>query len=452
MTTVPRIQDRLEPDIILGAAVGILLLAPDKWIRRRVESIAFVDANSLQRRVSIDFEPPTAELTGVEGLPIMPLALLEKRVLVNFDARDGDGSPVPVLTRSENSYVAWCILARAAEYEVQEHLGPDAELDPDIINDLRAIVFLDKDDALAALDDFESDAADSDQRGILAESDFFINLASDLAIQFLLLVPTSGRAAERGIIKFSYAQPLERRRGKALARLAGKMGWRPAAFDFAVAGVGQGESYHIEFTVPTGLRASASELVVFLPATHEIPSGEELEDPENRFSRPGVSAGNRVHAYTSRRPARADAIFSVWLQPEKTGLLRASVATAFLTTLVLAFFLIDSRLESMSGDSATAILLVVPGLIAAFIVRPGEHRLVSDLVLGVRAQVVLAGLSAYGAALAIVARFEASELRKWWLLLAAIAGMCLISLCVSYVGLKPRGLAEDAYPNEEERG
>lgn len=78
------------------------------WVRRRVENVEFIDDISVTRRVSIDFAVPKQldELSSPVDehlLPCVPLTFLRKgRVLKNFDLRNAEGNPVPMLTKLEN--------------------------------------------------------------------------------------------------------------------------------------------------------------------------------------------------------------------------------------------------------------------------------------------------------------------------------------------------------------
>jgi len=81
------------------------------WIHRRVESIDFLDEYRIHRRLSVDFTVPDMpvihEMASATGGPlVLPFALLSKRYLRNFDARDEAGRPIPVLTSEQNHVVA----------------------------------------------------------------------------------------------------------------------------------------------------------------------------------------------------------------------------------------------------------------------------------------------------------------------------------------------------------
>lgn len=422
----PQLEDDSEPDLLLGGAMFLLSLAPSEWIRRRVESVSFLDAWSMRRKVSVDFETPADELIGYEPLEVIPLALIEKGVLVSFDLRDEQGASLPVLTRSENSFVAWSTLVRAAQWEVVEQLGADISLSNRIVDQLRPVAAADPDEALKALEDLlHEEGNDIQQRSILKDSSYFINLAYDLATRFLLLTPLEPHATSRRIVKFSYAQELEPRPGKRWLRFVGKMGWRPTQFDFSVPAIGEAASYHFEFAAPPGLSIAEAELLV-------------LDPEEGESKQPAVIAGTRAHAYISGELPQTDGVVSLWLWPTRAGMLRVSALTSLLITGVLVFFLLGERLEKVTGDAIAALLLAIPGLIAAYVVRPGEHGMVTDLLVGVRGQIALAGATAYGAAVIVIGEVSGSVLTPLWWILTIIAGVCSLSLGVAYLGFQPK--------------
>src|SRR4051812_45189794 len=76
----------------VAASTIPLLLYPRRWVHRRVETLDFVDITRLRRRMSIDFTVPNRSgipvvLRTGQSIAFVPIALLSKRVLRNFDVR-----------------------------------------------------------------------------------------------------------------------------------------------------------------------------------------------------------------------------------------------------------------------------------------------------------------------------------------------------------------------------
>lgn len=421
---IPPISSAQDPDLTLGGAIFLMQFNPEEWIHRRVESIGLLDLFSFRRRISVDFEIPREDLTGYPGLGIVPLALLEKQLLIHFDLLDDEGKALPLLTKEQNAFVAWSALARIALFEIEEATGSPSSLSRSLLNDLQAIVLSERTAGEQLVHTLPSRHSHSREGAILGSSDFFLDLAFDLARHYLLITLVRAEEAERRIFKFAYAQEMEARAGKTWSRFLARMGWGATQLDFQLPAVGQGSSYHVELAPPSGLGVADAALDVIDPAAADY----EVAVDE---------AGHRIHGYVARASASATGILSVWLWPVKAGLVRTGLVTSIVTSLALGFLLITDAVVRLSGDISAALLLTIPGLIAAFIVRPGEHSAVSTLLLGIRLQIAFAGFIAYAAALTALGGFSDLALGWIWLVLYLLASLITVSLAVAYIGISP---------------
>ncbi|HEX2149418.1 MAG TPA: hypothetical protein VHI31_04500, partial [Actinomycetota bacterium] len=252
-------SNHYRPDLELGSYLYEIWLAGNSWVKRRVETVDFLGAGSLRRRVSVDFQiPESGFMFGVSPRPI-PLALLEKRPLIDFDITDEAGGVLPVCTRAENCFAAWSMLAAVASVEM-EYLEVDEPLRDieDLWKDLRAIAFGEPAAAFAVLSSFET--APDPVRSGLAVSSYFDSVARTLAELFMLLVPVRGTPGDRRVIKFKYIEVLNRL-GSGWERFTETMGWKPARFEFSAPAVGECESYHFELAAPADLQVARSVLV-----------------------------------------------------------------------------------------------------------------------------------------------------------------------------------------------
>jgi hypothetical protein len=120
----------------IAAKIGRLMSEPREWVERRVEGITFVDDTTMRRYTSVhlvvpDFaERAPADLPDV-SLTHVPLALIEKGLLVNLDVLDEGGRSLPVLTKRQNGRIAAEILIQRARLLVRqkrnEELAPALE-------------------------------------------------------------------------------------------------------------------------------------------------------------------------------------------------------------------------------------------------------------------------------------------------------------------------------------
>jgi len=114
------------------------------WIHRRVESIGLSDAKAERRRVSIDFTLPescVAISTGSGGVSLhfVPIAMLRKGPLTDFNLRDESGNALPLLTKRRNGTLAASVLKLFAEERLAAAKGAPTALPPEIAQDIEEI-------------------------------------------------------------------------------------------------------------------------------------------------------------------------------------------------------------------------------------------------------------------------------------------------------------------------
>lgn len=242
----------------------------DRWVKRRVEQVRFVSTSSFGRRHSVDFRMQE-EIFGVppvswdgKRVHFVPLVLLHKQALSNFDLRDESGTALPMASRRKNAGIGTATLAAWAQtlihqrlvqqiQHTREHGGNKKKNLPPIARSSELIgpqsirlpveveglfwrlcyrsyfdsdlVPTDRESAKDALREvlvapYESDrvldwrwreedglwtAASGDPwLPVLNRFDLFRQLASDLARLFILYVPIELEKGRRRIVKFSY--------------------------------------------------------------------------------------------------------------------------------------------------------------------------------------------------------------------------------------------------------
>jgi hypothetical protein len=380
-----------------------LLADPARWTHRRVEHLVFVDDQSVRRAVSVDFEVP-AELAGVP----VPLALLRKRPLVDFDLRDEGGRALPMLTRRQNGRIASEVLRAAAEAVTGEALGDD------LVADLLRVSTAAPEEADAVLEGLRTGARGTEGAALLADPGFE-TLAFELARSFLLLVEIPPQAGRR-VLKFAYAEPFGWR-----TALPERMSWRPAGIEIEVPAVARAGSYHFEIEAPEGLEIAWAGLLAFGGGgafeEHVVEEEEGLR---------------RVHLYLADVPYGADGVAGVWLRTPRRGFLRQAWLSGLATTLsLLLLTLLSPRLPGGTASGTTAILLAAPGFLSLFAARPGEHGMLSRLLLGVRAVLLAQAAVAYLGAFALAALPGGGEQQLWLRGLLAASALLSISLTAS---------------------
>ena len=202
-----------DPDLVdAGAACAELIANPKSWINRRVETVEMLTQEETRRRVSIDFTlspQQRARLTTRHGLTV-PISVLSKRPLRNFDLRDEDQGARPILGRADNRALALTALLSAS----LDALGdpPQDERVESLTADLRRIVVDDGPLALDALEAFVDAAQDGDAlRAAVWNDGACRSMLRTLATDYVLFAALPLNGPDRRVIKYSYGEdfPLE---------------------------------------------------------------------------------------------------------------------------------------------------------------------------------------------------------------------------------------------------
>lgn len=428
----------------IASDVARLLADEPRWIHRRVETFTFNDDSSVRRQTSVDFtipsfiDPKRHHRDG--GLVFLPLSLIEKRVLVNFDLRDETDTSVSMVPRSQNARVATQVLIQQAE-EALRARGRSAELLDANVESLRVlsgerephdVSGAEEADAVAQAQEIISDEV---ARGFIQE----------LSGSFVLLAALAAKPGDRRIVKFAYDAdfvPLRvtgidgeatsrvflswlRARGEALLEVVGLRSFRTG---FPLTAITDGQSYHVELVFPDELIADA-EMV-------------EYDDDEMIASRDHRRGAGRLHLYGGDGSADVDWAALV----VQFGLRAGVVAPVFLLSAVTTATLVVGLVAHSwwhiptAGDAAGALVVALPTFFAP-VVAPGGHRLVRRMFKGLRGFVFLTALVSFVAAATLVlgipdtSRVDTTDV---WTVLAVISG--LISLTVAVVLVRaPRG-------------
>lgn len=149
----------------------------------------------------------------------------------------------------------------------------------------------------------------------------------------------------------------------------------------------------------------------------------------------------RAHLYAGEVGTEFQAKAVIYLRRQRDAFLRSAFLTALLVCVLLAIGL--SRLDDLlgtahagQGQTAAALLLITPTLLAAYIVRPGEHRLATKILGGVRMLVVGAALCAIVAVGVLAAGYSSCTSRVIWSIDLGLA--CAIALGLLASLLLPR--------------
>lgn len=392
-----------------GGQMFALLLSFPEWVHRRVESISFEDDVSVIRRVSVDLELPLpsrrrSQQQAIAQEIVVPLALLRKEPLVNFDLRDENSASLPMLTSTENRRLAWSTIGSIAEVVAR---GAGVSLTDAIRRELWTITGAATTQAKAALHRLENPAgADAPLRGTLMSDSYLRTLAHMFAGNFLLCVLLEFKKRTRRIIKYSYAEPVPWRSTE--MSFAQGMGWQPVEFGFPVPSIGRGASYHFEIEAPEGLQVRSGTL--------------SAETSEGTVVRQGASEGRRLHMYLAGAKQTARGRATVQLRPVERGLLRNSLLMSGICALIMGLaWCLLSRIEARGFQTPAALLLAIPGLIAVLVARPQEPALTTELLRGVRGAVASSAVWVFVGASLLAVEVVGTVLRTIWTVLLVLS-------------------------------
>ena len=430
-----------------------LLTNPKAWMVRRVEGFRLLDDRTVERRTSLDFQLPASVLG--EDLPgalrVLPLATLSKRKLSAFDLRDEDGRTLPVLDTRDNGTVATTalhalaetVLGRPAHGVTQILLENIARAPRSAAESHRAGMRRTADAAFVQMQvrlwRAVADAGNGWAPELRAYVVFWLGLTAEwraleatptaqqlmdeLAGEFILLTPVAGPVLSRRVLKMSYEETFEDVSGHSPWRwLAVRLGLSSAVIGFVAPGTGRCRSYHAELSAPED-----AELLSLY-----VDDGAYRWDYEPAS---GSEPRGRHHVQVSDGNVQEAGQVIAHLRARRPGLLRSALLTCGLAFALLLGGRLSLARISGEVEATAAILLLVPGVLAAYILRPGEHALVTSLLSGVRAIVLAVASSAVAAAALLVARVNAEALEFVWTSLTAFVG--ILSCVVVLSNLRP---------------
>lgn len=361
--------------------------------------------------MSVDFTIPRGHRLPLK-LPtgqvrvFVPLGFLTKRVLKNFDLRSEDGSTLPLLTQEQNSAVGQAMLLLAA----RAILG--SGIDTHVVRDIENLVGGSTEVADAAFANFAGamGPGSHEQRERLWQNSIFHTLATDLTHQFVLYVPLDARPGDRRVVKYQYDEEFGRRG----LRVSERLGISPVPFNFVAPSLGAAESYHAEVPAPD------EDLIIATATLSELAPTFPVLDQEVRV--------HRTHLHRAGMPRGAIGWIEVEFRLRRAGFVLAALILAAGTTGLLAAGWFLHHYDIASAPSiAAALLVALPGIYAAYLARPGEHRIVKMLVSGIRFLIVVLGAASFASAAALAIRVS-GDARAWIWGLSAIASALVTAL------------------------
>ena len=384
-----------------GRRLLLILLQSSSWVARRTEHVSFRDDRSVVGRVRVEFNVPEQApvFRGDDDLEysLVPLSVMRRKTLVNFELRDEDGRTVIQPSLRQNQAITESLLLACAD-AVSPQAGNGkyaaAPSQSEIAGFVHQVVSGDQGQLAAAYESLDRRTADPAVLG-LVQHYLFKAILDRLADNFVLWVMIPAGAPRRRVLTFSCDEPLHLRYRESGFRenkytLGKSLGfWRPIVWcsalgltttriEFPVPAAENSASFHFEIDAPKGVQIAEASLLAGRPMQAD-PSLDHI-----RGCYPTVALHVIEVPNGSLSRAHID------LQVVNRGWLMASMLSSWAVfALLLAFATHDSVLKK-TGDLPTVVLVALASGIVGLIAQPDVHGLAGHLLKWVRTLVTAA--------------------------------------------------------------
>lgn len=425
------------------------MLTDTSWILRRVETVELLDHYQFERCVSLTVDLQElrrrARSSGLmwSKSAAIPLFTIVKSLLVDLDVRNASGESIALATSAQDSFCAQAVLLAVLE---KNGINPD-RLTTQVLEAIYSVVRKMPNDELrleSSLIDTDrptrdyllslgphlfSSNKDRDTWTSLFQVEAFGELLSDFAQQSMAVtsIPLTGNTT---VVKYRHVE-LETSADEVTTAEA----WGLSGFGYSVGAraIGTSQREHVRVVAPPGMTISSVLLMNTTPLTPY--SGQAVGfAPETYASRVTTE---RAIVYTRRMPPGSYRVVAT-LRPRISSFLAPALFSVGLSAILLGAAAWLQMFNSWYFDRApdeiglfggpdlealTTTFLLAPTLLSLFIVRPGEHSLVSRLLVRPRVLVLLTAFALVICAMSVA--LGARELLLG-LILALSAAFCLL--------------------------
>lgn len=458
-----QVDTRISPNFTeIGRRSSYFFLTDSShYLKRHVETLQIKSASHGRRRLTIDVQLPVDRKLGQPRdngdsvhefwIPVTFLAKYPSRS--NVDVRDDRGRVTPLLTRNESNEISLAaVLAGTEELLGQAPSSFLRALLTELVmyDGMRSEVPL-----LIIKQALKLEGAKLDEENGRA----FIEALRTLTGNYSMWVRFRGRPGERRIVKLHYdielswqgvlrQRPTTRRYvvfdresetehdlnlkelgdknpysplRRVMARIASSTGLGAVNVGIESPYIVGSDSYHLQVESPPGVETRDIDLL----ATVEEEAGT------NKWSR-----DHGAHLYVSRTRLVQDSagLALLTLRIGRRGFMTLAWLSAVLSATLLWLFDLTARKRFESPEATAAVLLFGPALLAALVVRPGEHPVATKLFSGIRLLIALNGILVVAAAAAVAGvRPEGWSAEHTWFIIAIAATVSVAVVSLSWV-------------------
>lgn len=382
---------------IVGETILDLMLAGERWVHRRVETLTLVNTEVVRRGLSVDFTLPKKLYTPLrtsdkQDLYIIPFTMLPRTLeAMRFDVRDQHGLSMPMFLKEHSSRLtAAALLALASRVLRDKGMKPADVLRGALGNVLSTIPFTkyyrEAQELAESILFPESEAwrvsrADIKAREILSNDSDFPDFLALVTGSSLVSIPYVGKPGIRQILKLTYdegvrVQPLEG--DDRTLRMS--LGWVARTTSIPIALSGGAGSYHVQVDAPPNMEFTATQLRSHQPLSlvRKPVSKRSLPEPSYIDFNPGYARHSHLYVPKAHQLASGRVILS--LRVERESILSGGVwAGAVIAIVLWVYYQYIDQLVRQSG-TVVAFFALIPGLVTIYYIRPGEHPLARRLL------------------------------------------------------------------------
>jgi hypothetical protein len=447
---------------VCGLTMLQVFVKSSDWVVRRVEHVTFLDECTVRRGVSIDYVAPSNAVAlsrpGGHCARVLPLAIMRRKSLVNFDFRDHDGRALPLLGLRQNQALTLAVVRAWAAASLDEQTET---VSPEVDEFLDDVIAGDQTELWRAYKRMWA-AEPGTQLQRLGIDHLFRVMLDRLANSFVLYGLHDGPAGERQVIKFSYDEPLTLRYSEAGYRatrdVAGKrqdedattwlrslgwttlsaaMGFSTTRIVFPVPAAELAASHHFEISAPPEVSIVRAALLAgrpkpeakkpALPAVGHVNGSAMMKERQRRRpSFDSIGGGYpTVDLHVAGVPYGSKSLVQVEVEARADGWFATAVFSSWLASAILLF----AYLARPKLDVGSALLVSFTAGLAALLARNDPHRLVTRLLSKVRLLAMFAAVLALAAA--VVLAFDHPQAAHDWLFVLFIASIVPTALISS---------------------
>lgn len=391
-----------------------LLFSERRWVHRRTETLDVLSHELARRSVSVDFTIPRQFRSRIqlkaESQWLVPLTMLPKQPLWNFDLRAEGGEAVPALGQQANALIAEETLLAAARSTAG--VKSVEALPEDLRTALREVAAGDPETAKFALTGILGKAGEGEPAASALVKDPRSALLIELLAKNYLLIALVDVVDRRRVLK--YAHDHELITGPGGRSLTQRLGWKPLVIETAAPSAARTVSYHAEIQIPEELRLD----------------GSFIYDRKTKRVYAVDGPGDRGSLHAPHVPPSASPVLVFAVRPERVGFPTIACLVAWVTAAFLIVGAWPGHLDPNRADAAVSLLLAGSALFAGVAASSGEHRLVQTQFSLPRLALAASALIGLGAASALAFALPSCTIAFVWRLGAifAVIFACILSV------------------------